>query len=61
MSNLSSKNISAAPKTPAFNFRIGRQDRENLDRIFNPGPGTYQNVKKCEAFKYDFISKDDIN
>lgn len=61
MSNLSSKNISANPKTPAFNFRIGRQDRENLDRTFNPGPGTYQNVKKCEAFRYDFISKDDIN
>lgn len=43
-----------------FNSKIQRADFDRLEQTFNPGPGTYQNVRKCAAFKNEYITKDDF-
>ena len=47
-------------KAAPFNSKIKRADHDRLEQKFNPGPGTYQNVRKCAAFKNDFITKQDF-
>jgi len=43
-----------------FNSRIERGDCERLGQKFNPAPGEYFHLKKSSAFKYDFITKENI-
>ena len=48
------------PQTVPFNSKIQRRDFDRLEQTFNPGPGTYQNVRKCAAFKNEYITKEDF-
>lgn len=47
-------------KNVPFNSKIERKDNDRLAKQFNPGPGTYQNLQKSQAFKYDYITKDNV-
>jgi hypothetical protein len=43
-----------------FNSKLHRADFDRLEQTFHPGPGTYQNVRKCAAFKNEYITKEDF-